>query len=805
MSVNYRQQQQQQPPQQHQSPQSNYILTENSNPPLLHHLRNSSRSLLNPTETNSNSYRDSLDINNHKNINNNNNNVSAATSLANNIKHTSSFNYSNNTNSTNAPLPPVLKSPYASYPVQPLSYIHRSNSYHLDFQNMNSFDLNGSSPNHSRHHLYDGNYNNQQFNRQQLSPNSYFNSQPVQLNPVNNYSILPTSSKSNLDVQAHDNDTNNINVNNVNTVNNINNINNINNNDDNEINATKEEISIKNEATKKLLSTSSPEAIKVALRITPSRLANLLIRKGPLPIRHITSQLAIEVPGFDLLSLSKQRRLIMAVMEQTDQENNVVFEKIGWGQWAVRKIDSDYIITEGTDKDGNEGSTNKINQNQNSTESENNKISVHDLRSQSGLKLGWTKKQQNQNSKQIISKSKTGKLSSKSRRESITNSKSNLHNVKLPNEPLNDSNAIASDSEDDFAFEDEEDADNADEDEEDQDEEDSDDDEDEDEDDDAIDQDSDAIADEEALFTFDQDENLNSNSINRFKRSPPIKFANRVPLKISPPPPGSNNSGTSSRRRSSSSVVQNSIGKNTHSYNHHNQSRQQFLNRSRLNSIENMDNYIMSSAKNSSVSINSPPPSASHAILASAAILPGSPNNPWNSNYIHHNNNQNADLSPDSIAAAMSSAGRRKSSFNESHLRSTLSSSLPKPHLMMSSPPSNGPSLLLKPPYDHSNSTPSVHHKQNNSIGLAPPASTARNGHGRHHNGNQSDTDEEDWATIGAESLRRSTIAGSNNDTFNKNSTPALMRNYGELENSKSSDSDETTAAAFALVDLMSV
>ena len=120
------------------------------------------------------------------------------------------------------------------------------------------------------------------------------------------------------------------------------------------------------------LSTSSPEAIKVAAEITPTRLANLLIKKGPLPIRLITAQLAVEVPGFDLLSLSKQRRLIMAAMEAGDTENNVVFEKIGWGQWAVRRKDSDYIVTEGS-VDG----------------SDKTRVSVHELKEKA--KLGWLK------------------------------------------------------------------------------------------------------------------------------------------------------------------------------------------------------------------------------------------------------------------------------------------------------------------------------------------------------------------------------------------------------------------------------
>lgn len=469
------------------------------------------------------------------------------------------------------------------------------------------------------------------------------------------------------------------------------------------------------DAKKTLLSTSSPEAIKVALKITSTRLANLLIRKGPLPIRHITSQLAIEVPGFEFLSLSKQRRLIMAAMEQVDPENNVVFEKIGWGQWAVRKIDSDYIVTEGTDANVDD-----------TPAEETAKLNVHDLRNQSGLKLGWTKKQQSQAAKP------KPKLGAKSRRESITNNKSNLHNLKVPNENL-DHNTLESDSEDDFALEDDDDDDDDDED-----------------DSDAIEEDSDDINDD-ALFAFDQDEE-------KKPRNSPIKFANRVPLKVSPPPQGA----SSSRRKSSSSVMSNSISKNTHSYN---SSRHQIFNRSRLNSIENLDNYIVSSAKNSNISINSPPPSASHAALT----ISGSPiNNSWNSNYIHNNNNPNT--SPDSIAATISSAGRRKSSFNESHIRSTLSSSLPKPHLLVSSPPTHATHLAK--PYENSAFSVSASSINRNKARRQAPVNK---------DNNQSDTDEEDWATIGAESLRK------HGDSSSKN------------------DKDARTAAAFALVDLMSV
>lgn len=463
------------------------------------------------------------------------------------------------------------------------------------------------------------------------------------------------------------------------------------------------------DAKKTLLSTSSPEAIKVAQKITSARLANLLIRKGPLPIRHITSQLATEVPGFEFLSLSKQRRLIMAAMDQGDSENNVVFEKIGWGQWAVRKIDSDYIVTEGTQSNVDDMAV-----------EEPAKINVHDLRNQAGLKLGWTKKQ---------GQAGKPKAKGKSRRESITNNKSNLHNMKVPNEHLD--STLESDSEDDFALEDDE--------EEEEDEDDS--------------QSDDIEEEEDALFAFDQDEK---------PRNTPIKFANRVPLKISPPPQGT----SSSRRKSSSSVTKNA---------HNNTTRHQIFNRSRLNSIENLDNYIISSAKNSNLSINSPPLSTSHAGLSVNE-------NSWNSNYIHNNSNPN--ISPDSIAATISTANRRKSSFNESHIRSTLSSSLPKPHLILSSPKatllvsSPKPQLLvpspptqLAKPYENSAFSASA-----SSIGRKsrrqPPLTHTIN--------NQSDTDEEDWATIGAESLRENGKATKN-------------------------DKDARTAAAFALVDLMSV
>lgn len=398
---------------------------------------------------------------------------------------------------------------------------------------------------------------------------------------------------------------------------------------------------------KQLLSTSSPEGIQIASKITPTRLADLLIRKGPLPIRHITSQLALEVAGFDHLSLSKQRRLIMAAMEQKDTTNNVVFEKIGWGQWAVRRVDSDFIVTEGTETGANneEGSDKAIN--------------VNELRSQP-VKLGWSKKRDDNGAAALSVK--------ESRRESITTNAPNLHNVKLPNGVgMSLGSAIASDSDDDS--DDGEDALV----------------------DDVIGDDDSESDDDSELFRFDEDR----------KKSPPIRFANRVPLKLSPPPNYGNsisgvigtaplNGGAAGGRRKSSSS--NNVNKPAIS--------RHIFNRSRLNSLENLDNYIISS-KSSSGSFSSPPPPPPPPPNVAAAALSGSPLL-WNSTgYLSK--------SPDSY-------NHRKSSFNESHVRSTLSMN------------------------------------------------------------NNSDTDEEDWATIGPESLRK-----------------------------EKDEENETKRAAFALVDLMGV
>ncbi|AGO13720.1 AaceriAGL152Cp [[Ashbya] aceris (nom. inval.)] len=96
----------------------------------------------------------------------------------------------------------------------------------------------------------------------------------------------------------------------------------------------------------KPISTSSPEAMAAAQQVTPQKLAQLLLAKGPLAIRFITQALTEEIPSFKDLSASKQRRLIMGALEAGDQENSVVFAKIGWGQWSARHVKPHMFIKE---------------------------------------------------------------------------------------------------------------------------------------------------------------------------------------------------------------------------------------------------------------------------------------------------------------------------------------------------------------------------------------------------------------------------------------------------------------------------
>ena len=73
--------------------------------------------------------------------------------------------------------------------------------------------------------------------------------------------------------------------------------------------------------------------------IEPSTLSRLLKTHGPLAMRHITQLLSEEIPQFQSMSSSKKRRMIMCALERGDEENQVLFQKIGWGLWQIEHVD----------------------------------------------------------------------------------------------------------------------------------------------------------------------------------------------------------------------------------------------------------------------------------------------------------------------------------------------------------------------------------------------------------------------------------------------------------------------------------
>ncbi len=218
-----------------------------------------------------------------------------------------------------------------------------------------------------------------------------------------------------------------------------------------------------------LISTSSPEGIAAASQITPSRIARILLSEGPLPIRRLTSQLISEVPAFGHLSLSKQRRLIMAALEAGDASKNCVFDKIGWGQWeakivpasqfAARVAAANSIAASSKNGSGIAGSTSKSKARRRSSTSQTTKNSKS--LSSSNLPLHRNRRRTSErnsaspnsngasyskpltigqmaglSSSAPSTNAGNGYLSSAAfRRESITNPKTDLHNLKVPGSP----------------------------------------------------------------------------------------------------------------------------------------------------------------------------------------------------------------------------------------------------------------------------------------------------------------------------------------------------------------------------------
>ena len=71
-------------------------------------------------------------------------------------------------------------------------------------------------------------------------------------------------------------------------------------------------------------------------------LPDILVNHGPLAIRHIMGYLTTSVPGFSGIPPAKARRLVVGALEGRGGdgdgvEEDVEFEKVGWGRWDARR------------------------------------------------------------------------------------------------------------------------------------------------------------------------------------------------------------------------------------------------------------------------------------------------------------------------------------------------------------------------------------------------------------------------------------------------------------------------------------
>lgn len=95
--------------------------------------------------------------------------------------------------------------------------------------------------------------------------------------------------------------------------------------------------SFPNSTTSSLLKSVRGHPINI---ISRSLVAEILLSQGPLAIRHLTAQLCLSSSVFAEMSLGKQRRVIVHILESppaSSDEEEFMFEKVGWGRWAASR------------------------------------------------------------------------------------------------------------------------------------------------------------------------------------------------------------------------------------------------------------------------------------------------------------------------------------------------------------------------------------------------------------------------------------------------------------------------------------
>lgn len=87
------------------------------------------------------------------------------------------------------------------------------------------------------------------------------------------------------------------------------------------------------------LATSEGVGIITPMYLAKFHLAELVLEKGPIAIRHVMNHLAHTVAGFSEIPPAKARRIVVAALESRTgggTKGDVEFEKVGWGRWDAR-------------------------------------------------------------------------------------------------------------------------------------------------------------------------------------------------------------------------------------------------------------------------------------------------------------------------------------------------------------------------------------------------------------------------------------------------------------------------------------
>ena len=202
----------------------------------------------------------------------------------------------------------------------------------------------------------------------------------------------------------------------------------------------------------KPLAITSVEAQNAVHMVTPERISTLLENRGPLAIRFITQNLSEEIPFFKNLSTSKQRRLIMNVMETGYESKSLIFEKIGWGLWTIKQVSPDTFKQE-------RDITNKLNA---KVRDNSNNPNLSDTKRRLSNSNNIRKKSQIENSSNSINVPLSPKLKAQQNAYHTlsNNSNNNNNNNNIPRSVVYiDENVLQTDEEDNnvFSEEDEED------------------------------------------------------------------------------------------------------------------------------------------------------------------------------------------------------------------------------------------------------------------------------------------------------------------------------------------------------------